>query len=141
MNPPHTAGTNGVLATLPPDSERQVQDLVEAYLAALDAGAEPDLAVLMDKHLPVVREVRDDGTYLAVRVGPEALLAGTPAPVAGERKVAVIVDTSRSSLESRALELELLRTTLGELGPHDRFAILASDVAVTPQGPAVVSLK
>lgn len=80
----------------------------------------------------VVREVTTDGTYLAVRVGPEALLAGTPAPAVGDRKLAVIVDTSRSSLESRALELELLRTTLGELGPRDRFAILASDVAVTP---------
>lgn len=86
----------------------------------------------------VVREVTGDGTYLAVRVGPEAVLAGTPVPFAGDRKIAVIVDTSRSSLESRALELALLRTTLAELGPRDRFAILASDVAVTPQGKGFV---
>ncbi len=87
----------------------------------------------------VTREVRDDGTYLAVRVGPEALLAGAALPRPGDRKVAVIVDTSRSSLESRELELSVLKTTLGELGPRDRVAILASDVAVTPQGNGFVT--
>ncbi|HVV87573.1 MAG TPA: VIT domain-containing protein, partial [Kofleriaceae bacterium] len=88
---------------------------------------------------PVVREVRDDGTYLAVRVSPQALLAGTPAPRTGDRKVAVIVDTSRSSLESRELELSLLKTTLGALGPRDQFAILAADVEVTPEGHGFVT--
>jgi hypothetical protein len=81
----------------------------------------------------VMREVRDDGTYLAVRVGAEQALAGAPLPAPHDRTIAVIVDTSRSSLESRELELSLLRTALGELGPRDRFAILAADVAVTAE--------
>lgn len=105
---------------------------------AVASDLDVSLAVAADAP-PVVREVTDDGTYTAIRVGPQALLAGAALPVATDRKLAVIVDTSRSSLESRELELELLRTTLGQLGPRDRFAILASDVAVTPQGNGFVT--
>lgn len=79
----------------------------------------------------VVREVRPEATYTAVRVDAQAALAGVAAPAPHDRKLAIIVDTSRSALESRALARELLGTTLAGLGPRDRFALLASDVAVT----------
>jgi hypothetical protein len=56
---PLAGRTNAALTALPPECDQQVQALVEAYEAELQAGAEPDLAALMDRHLPVVREVRE----------------------------------------------------------------------------------
>ena len=47
----------------------------------------------------------------------------------------MIVDTSRSALEGKALALELVQTTLAELAPTDAFVVLASDVAGTAQTP------
>ena len=80
----------------------------------------------------VMRETRKDATYTAVRVAPDAsLLAPAPVGKAG-LDVAIVFDTSRSSLEGRKLADQLLQVTLAELGPADRFVVLASDVSVTP---------
>jgi len=82
----------------------------------------------------VMRETRKDATYTAVRVAPDASLLAAPAPAAARAglDVAIVFDTSRSSLEGRKLADQLLQTTLAELGPADRFVVLASDVSVTP---------
>ncbi|HUQ01844.1 MAG TPA: VIT and VWA domain-containing protein [Kofleriaceae bacterium] len=89
---------------------------------------------------PVMREVKTDGTYTAVRVAADPSLFGGAATVAhGPRTIAFVFDTSRSSLEGRPLQIELLKTTLGELRPEDRFVVLASDVGVTAHAAEMVA--
>lgn len=89
---------------------------------------------------PVMREVKADGTYTAVRVAPDpARFGGHRALARGPRRIAVVFDTSRSSLEGRPLQLELLTATLGELRPDDRFVVLASDVTVTPHATEMIA--
>jgi hypothetical protein len=94
-------------------------------------GVDLAIPVAADKVPAVMRETRDDGVYTAVRI-PLPAAASQTAVADGPRKVAVIVDTSRSALEGKALALELVQATLGELSPEDAFVVLASDVAVTP---------
>lgn len=77
---------------------------------------------------PVMLEKRADGVYAAVRIAPK-LMPGA-ASVAAPKKLAIVFDTSRSSLEGKKQALELLETTLKELAPEDRFVVLASDVDV-----------
>ena len=79
---------------------------------------------------PVMRELRKDGAYTAIRIVPKLPALPTGAPAG--RRVAVVFDTSRSSLEGRAQALELMQTTLKELALEDRMIVLASDVEVTP---------
>jgi len=89
---------------------------------------------------PVMREVKADGTYTAVRVAPDpARFGGHGALAHGPRRIAVVFDTSRSSLEGRPLQLELLTATLGELRTDDRFVVLASDVTVTPHATEMIA--
>jgi hypothetical protein len=93
-----------------------------------------ELAVPVATAPVVMRETRSDATYTAVRIAPDAaLVAAAPAhaPKPGTN-VAIVFDTSRSSLEGRRLADQLLQTSLAELGPADRFVVLASDVMVTP---------
>jgi hypothetical protein len=77
------------------------------------------------------RETRADGTYTALRLRPPSDAFSEPAAkTASARVLVAIVDTSRSSLEERALERDTLGALLGELGPRDRFVVAASDVTV-----------
>lgn len=86
----------------------------------------------------IMREARADGLYTAIRIAPN--LASAPAVAAGApKKVAVVFDTSRSSLEGRAQALELLQTTLRELAPEDSFVVLASDVEISASAPEYVA--
>lgn len=89
----------------------------------------------------VMRETRKDATYTAVRVTPDASLLVAPGAASRGVDVAIVFDTSRSSLEGRKLADQLLATTLAELGPSDRFAVLASDVAVTPSPGGLVPVS
>ncbi len=118
-----------------------------------------DLALPVgDAAVPVVmREVRGDAVYTAVRIGlPAAARAslrqatsgaanaasaasGAATLPAGPRRLAIVVDTSRSALEGKALAIELLKAALAELSPADRFLVLASDVAVTPHAADYVA--
>ncbi len=102
----------------------------QVALAQRDVGQGVDLIVPVSaaKVPAVMREARKDGVYTAIRIAPN-LGAGTRSTIAS-RKVAVVFDTSRSSLEGRAQALELLEITLRELTPADRFIVLASDVEV-----------
>ena len=86
----------------------------------------------------VMREQRADGIYTAIRIAP-AIPASAAMPMPGNRKVAIVFDTSRSSLEGRAQALELLQSTLRELAPEDRFLVLASDIEATPSTPDFVA--
>jgi hypothetical protein len=95
-----------------------------------------ELAVPVGAAPLVMREARPDATYTAVRLTPDAAMM--TAEPAGPRKVAIVFDTSRSSLEGRALADQLLATSLAELSPADRFVVLASDVAVTPSAPELM---
>ncbi|HEU4732498.1 MAG TPA: VIT and VWA domain-containing protein [Kofleriaceae bacterium] len=96
-----------------------------------------ELAVPVASAPVVMREVRKDATYTAVRITPDAsMLAPAPDHGGAGLDVAIVFDTSRSSLEGRKLADQLLQVTLAELGPSDRFVVLASDVAVAPSAPA-----
>jgi hypothetical protein len=96
-----------------------------------------DLTVPIDKVPTVMREQRKDATYTAVRIAPDASMMSASPKVA--RKVAIVFDTSRSSLEGRALQDQLLAQTLGELGKDDKFVVLASDVSITASTPDFAS--
>jgi hypothetical protein len=93
-----------------------------------------ELAVPVADAPVVMRETRKDATYTAVRIAPDpAMLAATPKAAPGAPfDVAIVFDTSRSSLEGRRLADQLLQATLAELRPSDRFVVLASDVVVAP---------
>jgi hypothetical protein len=123
-----------------------VDGKVVARETSVTAGIDLAVAVGDDKVPPVMREVRADGVYTAVRI-PMPVPSGVEGPAAaakargpsGPRRIALVFDTSRSALEGKALALELMTAALGELGPADRFVVLASDVAVTPHAPDYVS--
>ena len=114
---------------------------VDGKQVAHETGARGlELAVPVASAPAVMREVRKDATYTAVRVAPDAaMFAAAPkrtgAGTSGGIDVAIVFDTSRSALEGRNLADQLLQTTLAELGPADRFVVLASDVTVTPSAP------
>jgi hypothetical protein len=92
-------------------------------------GIDLTIPVAMSKVPTVMRESRADAVYTAVRIAPtfnSNIMPGTAQP----KKLAVVFDTSRSSLEGRTQALELLETTLKELSPDDKFVVLASDVEI-----------
>jgi vault protein inter-alpha-trypsin-like protein/VWA domain-containing protein len=90
-----------------------------------------------DKVPPVMREAHGDGIYTAVHIPAPA---GLVAPARGPRRVAIVVDTSRSALEGKALERDLVKTALGELAPADRFVVIASDIDARASSPELVSV-
>ncbi|MEO6419939.1 MAG: VIT domain-containing protein, partial [Polyangiaceae bacterium] len=83
------------------------------------------------------RETRADATYTTVRVRPDWSKMPAPPSTRNPRRVIAVIDTSRSSLEDRALELDTLSMILGELRPEDRFMTVAADVSVRPSGEFV----
>ena len=91
-----------------------------------------------------LRQVRDHGTYTALRVSTRGLLPTPKAPRAGlgkrpqPRDLLVVVDTSRSSLESRKLTLQAVRTLLSDLGKDDRFQVVAADLFARNHTPRLV---
>jgi hypothetical protein len=93
-------------------------------------GVDLIVPVAVTKVPTVMREVLPDGAYTAIRIAPR--LPALPIAAAANHRLAVVFDTSRSALEGKQQALELLETTLRELGPTDRFLVLASDVDVTP---------
>lgn len=106
--------------------------------------AQKDLAKGIDLVVPiasakvpaVMTEKRADGVYAAVRVTPHL---GSPTWAANPaRNFAIVIDTSRSSLEARAQQLEVLESTVRQLSPSDRFAVIAADVEVQQSWPGYV---
>jgi Mg-chelatase subunit ChlD len=93
-----------------------------------------DVVVPLGGHVPdVVRETRGDAIYTAVRVRPNWSTVPEPKQERTPRRFVVVVDTSRSALEEKQLELDALKMVLGELAPEDRFTTVASDVVARPE--------
>ena len=90
-------------------------------------GIDLTIPVALAKVPSVMTETRTDAVYTAVRIAPKFNSNVMPGSA---KKLAVVFDTSRSSLEGRAQALELLETTLKELSPDDTFVVLASDVEI-----------
>lgn len=127
--------------------DRGVIGAVHVTIDGQVALAQRDVAQGIDLIVPVaaakvpaiMREQRKDGIYTAIRITPNLGAAPAMPGVGIPKKVAVIFDTSRSSLEGRAQALELLETTLRELAPEDGFVVLASDVEVSPSSQDYVA--
>lgn len=88
-----------------------------------------------------LREVRKDGTYTALRVTPawSRLSLERNGHVGGPRDLLLIVDTSRSALESRKLALQTMRQLLGDLrDSRDRFLVVAADLTVRDHAKRLV---
>ncbi|MFT7623827.1 MAG: hypothetical protein ACI9WU_003012 [Myxococcota bacterium] len=80
-------------------------------------------------------EVVANATWTSVRIAPS--IAGSTRR--SRRDVIAIVDTSRSTLESRALQLEVLESVLSRLREGDRFIVSASDITVRDHASDFVS--
>jgi hypothetical protein len=89
----------------------------------------------------VQREVRKDGHYTSIRLKPDwiALPTMKPGRRSSPRRLVLVVDTSRSSLESRELAQESIQILLNDLTPADRFVLLASDITVRAHHPEFVT--
>ncbi len=80
---------------------------------------------------PVSREITDDGTFLAARIEPA--WDRVPARlVPAMRRVLVLVDVSRSMLESRQLARQALGAVVAGLDPRDQVLAAAVDLDVRP---------
>ncbi len=107
----------------------------------------PDLSAAQDVVVPlgggrvpaVVREKRDDGVYTAVRAQPDWSKVPEPKGPRPARRFVVVVDTSRSALEERDLELDALQMVLSEMGPEDRYVAMTSDVVARPESGELVA--
>jgi Vault protein inter-alpha-trypsin domain/von Willebrand factor type A domain len=107
----------------------------------------PDLSASRDVIVPlvggrvptVVREKRDDGVYTAVRVQPDWSKVPEPKGPRPARRFVVVVDTSRSALEERDLEVDALKMVLAEMGPDDRYVAMTSDVVARPESGELVA--
>ncbi len=93
-----------------------------------------------DDRVPAVsREVVGGAEFTAVRIRPDWSRVEAGSRRATGRKMLVLVDTSRSSLDARALALEMLRFLLTELGEGDEFQIAAVDLEVRPGSDGFVA--
>ena len=73
----------------------------------------------------------DDATYTAVRVRPDWALVPPPPEVPRTRRhLVVLLDDSRSALESRPLALQALNEILQGLDGRDRVHVCAFDIGV-----------
>ncbi len=77
----------------------------------------------------------DDAVYTSV-LFTAPMAPQTKRGSGSSRDVLVLLDTSRSSLESRPLQTDALAALLESLGPDDRVKVAISDLAVTELTPA-----
>ena len=80
-------------------------------------------------------ESRDGVRYVAVRVRPHwpSLGLGGPARERAPRRVVLLVDTSRSTLEERDLIRDAVAAAVRSLGPDDRYTAVTFDVVTRTQ--------
>ncbi len=121
------------------DGKQVVKDdaFVPGREVVVDAGA----GVSTARGLMVTRQVRPDGTYTAVRLRADALLPrvkGSSKQRTGQRDLLLVVDTSRSSLESRKLALQAVQALLSGLRSGDRFQVVAADLFARNHTPRLV---
>lgn len=75
-------------------------------------------------------ETRKEGSFVSLRITPDWSKVAAPAAPPARRRVVLLVDTSRSVLEERALTADAVRGVLESLRPVDRFAVITADVDV-----------
>jgi hypothetical protein len=131
------AGSSGEAPGAIGDFTMTVDGKEIAHEASLARGLDLSVPIAPDTVPVAMRETRGDAEYTAVRIAPD--LAALAAPAHGPRSVAIVFDTSRSALEGRKLAQQELAETLAELGPDDRFVVLASDVGVQASSPSLVA--
>jgi len=85
----------------------------------------------------VLEETHASWTYLRARLTPTWAPTDTSNATSplSPRDLLLVVDTSRSALEERALITESITHLLGTLGPDDRFLVLTSDVTTHAHAP------
>ena len=87
----------------------------------------------------VHEEIREDGVYRAVRIRPDwSNLNTRQGKGRVTRDMLLVMDTSRSSLESRSLALRTMQALLKDLHSRDRFLVLAADLTVRGHAPGFV---
>jgi hypothetical protein len=97
-------------------------------------------APLTDYAVAAVEQQSDrHGHFTAVTLDPDWSHVAVVPRDDRPRRLAVVVDTSRSALESWSLSRESLRVALGALRPTDEFCVLASDLTVRGHAPGFVS--
>ncbi|MBK7401039.1 MAG: VWA domain-containing protein [Myxococcales bacterium] len=131
------AGTAWVYPTAAPAMQGSVARFtVDAFgskvLDRKDFVPGEDVIVARAVDAPLLREVRPEGTFTRVVVKPAWGSLPAEKPATGPRSLVIVVDTSRSALEGRALALDSARALVDGLGEDDRFQVLAADVAVRP---------
>ncbi len=112
----------------------------QTILDAQDFAPGREVSVPVTADLPTVmtEDRGDEGQFFAVRVDAGLPEAPDLTPAAYPRQVLVLVDTSRSALESQALAREAAAAVLGELTPSDRMLVAATDVTTRPFAPDFV---
>jgi hypothetical protein len=95
----------------------------------------PDAIALSD----VLFEEHAEGRFAAIRIRPDWEAVPTPKHSPSSRRYVIVVDTSRSSLESCGLAKQAVERLVKSLGPGDEFVVLASDLTTRSHAEAPVS--
>ena len=83
----------------------------------------------------VLQQSDEHGTFTAVRLQPDWASIPEPNREDAPRRLLVVVDTSRSALESWGLTREALRIVLESLSPEDEICVVASDLTARAHAP------
>lgn len=136
---PATRSPKGLTFRYPTASDSSKPTPIARVTVALDGASILDEANFMPgraiEHVlpeapPAVQiETGEDGTYYAVRLEPDWPTSARTRD-ATPRDLVIVVDTSRSALESYALSQQALAHVLGTLRDGDRFRLLSADIDV-----------
>jgi len=86
----------------------------------------------------VGRQTTPHGTFTSVSLSPDWTAITAPERGDAPRRLIVVMDTSRSALDSWGLAREALHVMLQSLGPADEFTVLASDLSTRPHASGFV---
>ncbi|WP_165703595.1 VIT and vWA domain-containing protein [Enhygromyxa salina] len=95
-----------------------------------DHSARENLSVALDRaNVPAyVQESSGEQMYLAARLDLDWAAVASPITQIEQRRTVIVVDSSRSALESWALASEAVATVLAGLGPDDEFMLVTGDL-------------
>jgi Vault protein inter-alpha-trypsin domain/von Willebrand factor type A domain len=96
---------------------------------------ENNLEVVAHEASYAMREERDDATYTTLRLAPDWAKMNAKALPAPSQWI-IVMDTSRSALEERKLQLQSLQVVLEQLPSASRFVVATSDLdtQIAPEG-------
>jgi hypothetical protein len=156
---PTIDGWEYVYATQAPDMQAAIPQFRlrfdgKVIVDRQDFAAGEDVVVPVAAVPVAVREVRDAGgqpdgvsdavagIYTALRLEPDWNRIDPASGDQGQdpgRTLLIIMDTSRSALEGRDLAMQTLELTLAELGPEDRFLVMAADIEIRAHADGFVA--